>query len=210
MKPRWSPNWAVILRDLPPATHARVRDAVEAARSAYFAVDDNSAHAEQGRLWREITDYAASRKIQGFCDLVAQLEPDCPEADLLHILVRDLNRVRDKLQARAVLFQHHSRKVQFYTAVLRAWTNARGELGQTADGPTARYLCAVSEGIPPHRLSGNGAKKVIGREKERRRAFELHHGRHRVYREYQGMRPVGSGRSSFAACAGPRPEQCAR
>ena len=107
---RWTPNWSMILRDLPPATHASVRAAVETARAAYFAVEEDEAHAEQGRLWREIVDYATSRKIQGFCDLVAQLPPDCPEAIALHALASNLNQVRKKAWARAVLFQHESRK----------------------------------------------------------------------------------------------------
>lgn len=166
----WAPNWSAILQDLPEATHARVRGAVEAARVEYFAVDNDVAFAAQGHVWQAVVDYAAGRKIQGFCDLVAQLEPaNCAEAIALRALVDGLKQVREKARKHAVLFRHQKRKEWFYAAVLHAWADANdGNLGQTTDGPAARFLCAVSAGISS--LSGRGAKEVIRRvQKQRQR-----------------------------------------
>ncbi len=161
-------NWSVILRDLPPATHARVRTAVEAARAAYFAAGDAEASAEQECLWRGIANYAGGKQTQGFFDLVAQLPPE--EALELRSTVRDLTRLHKKARTRVARFQQQGRRAKFYRAVLRAWSDAR-VLGQTETGPTARFLCAVSEGVSLH-LTGRGAKEIIKREQERRRTLE--------------------------------------
>ena len=114
-----------------------------------------------------IANYAGGKQTQGFFDLVAQLPPE--EALELRSTVRDLTRLHKKARTRVARFQQQGRRAKFYRAVLRAWSDAR-VLGQTETGPTARFLCAVSEGVSLH-LTGRGAKEIIKREQERRRTL---------------------------------------
>ena len=81
-----------------------------------------------------------------------------------------LARAHKKARTRVARFQQQGRRAKFYRAVLRAWSDAR-VLGQTETGPTARFLCAVSEGVSLH-LTGRGAKEIIKREQKRRRTLK--------------------------------------
>lgn len=95
-----------------------------------------------------------------------------------------LARAHKEARARVALFQQQGRKAKFYRAVLLAWSSADRTIGQTETGPTARFLCATSEGVSLH-LSGRGAKRIIKAEQNRRRALK------RLEQKYQSMALIG-------------------
>jgi hypothetical protein len=175
---KWPPDaraWGEILVDLPTDSHATVRAAVEAAVEEYFGADDCADESPtESDVWQALAKQADSKAMRSFCANIAKLQAYAsnPEAVLLLFLASELGKVAAKAEARAVLSRPRSRKARLYVALMRAWTNAGRDLGQSEEGPLSRFLCRIANAVP-FRLSSSGAKRAIGREQERRRALTI-------------------------------------
>jgi hypothetical protein len=161
--------------DLPTNSHATVRAAVEVAVEEYFGADDCADESSsESNLWRALAKQADSKAMRSFCTNIAKLQayPSNQEAVLLLFLASELGKVAAKAKARAVLSRPRNRKARLYVALMRAWTDAGRDLGQSEEGPLARFLCRIAKAVP-FRLSSSGAKQAIRREQERRRALTI-------------------------------------
>ena len=151
---------------LPPVYRNTVRVTVDTIVREYLRdhSDDEPSPEQVDSLktWEAIQK--RTKTIEALCQMFRHTD-----AEWLRRLADELSNVPAKAKANVVLCKPRGRKEQFYSDLIRVWTGAGGPLHVSATGPLTRFLCSVV----PFKLSEEGAKRAIQRERDRRKALAV-------------------------------------
>lgn len=171
----WPPSeteWDQIMRELPAKTRASCRAAVEAAVQEYLT---GRSAAERRCQWARVKKLAGSKTFTAFCGAIRKLaSEEDPEINRLLELVDQLEELPKKAGNRAFVYGLRNRKMRLRAALIRAWTDAGGNLGASEEGPLQRFLRQVL-GKVGLQLTKRGIKAAIQREQERRAGLIVKH-----------------------------------
>jgi hypothetical protein len=168
-------KWTRILGAFPAAHQATARANIEATLRDYVR-DRQQKPAEQRRLWQRIAKLLKSAAVRELCQLASRVDlnnlPDPsfvdPVADRnwLPLMTECLTRGKQIAAAYADLSKPRE---LLYSRLIRTWTEAGLKLSASTSGPLARFVHDVTDDLFPTQITGEAIKKVVSRERLRRR-----------------------------------------
>jgi hypothetical protein len=168
-------EWASILSEFPAAHQVTARTKIEVTLRDY-ARDQRQKPGEQRKLWQRIAKLLKSASVRELCQLASRIDLNkLPDPSFVDPLAHPnwLPLMKEYLthgeQIAAAYAELSKPRELLYARLIRTWTEAGLRLSASETGPLTRFLQDVTNNIFPTHITGHAIKKIVSRERARRR-----------------------------------------